>query len=549
MINFKFMEKVLLIGGQAGEGIKASANMIGKALVKYGYYVFTYQDYPSLITGGHNFCTVRFSDKPVNTPVRKAQFIVALDDKSVKRHLEDATENAAWFLDEGVNEEPPGKVYRFPLRKSAKWVMRSTPIFAILSKALGIPKEIGLEVLKGLPHFEENKKLFEEFYEKVPTLEEIKPNGIPKGEYLSGNESAGYGAVDGGLDIYIAYPMTPASPLLHFLAANKKKFGIKVVQPENEIGVINMVLGAAYAGGRAMTGTSGGGFALMTETLSLAGMSETPTVIYEAQRGAPSTGVPTYTEQADLLFVLFAGHGDFPRIVMAPSDANESYYMSREALNLAWKFQTPVLILTSKNVAESYFTADFRREKVVEEPKLWKGEGEYKRYEITEDGISPLAFPGTKGIRVKANSYEHDEYGITTEDPQTITKMKDKRERKRQTIYRYFESRNDTVRVGGDVNSKKVIITWGENWGVCDEVGKELGFKVVKPNYLEPFPEGLIKKEIENSEELIVVELSPAGQFEKLLSMYGIYPTKRFRKYDTRPIFKEELVKFLEGLR
>ena len=284
-----------------------------------------------------------------------------------------------------------------------------------------------------------------------------------------------------------AYPMTPASPVLHYLAAHRKEFGIKVVQPENEIGVINMVLGAAYAGGRAMTGTSGGGFALMTETLSLAGMSETPCVIYLAQRGAPSTGVPTYTEQADLLFSLFAGHGDFPRIVVAPSNALECYLLTREALNLAWKFQVPVIVLSSKNVAESFFTQPLERERVVEEPKLWDGNGEYKRYLITDDGVSPLTFPGTKGAVVKATSYEHDEMGITTEDPEQIVAMKDKRERKRETIKRFFEEREDTVSVGGDTSSKRVLLTWGENWGVCCEAGEELGYKAVKPNYMEPF--------------------------------------------------------------
>ena len=543
------MDRSFVIGGPAGEGIKAAGHMFSKVLVNFGYYVHSYVDYPSLISGGHNFVSVRFSDKPVNAPVKKADLVVALDDRSVKKHLPNATENTVWLIDEGVKESPTGKVIRLPLKKGSKLKYRSAAILGALLKYLGIPEEFGLEVLRELKEFEKNRETLLGIYSQTPKVEELKPLGGKKGIYISGNEATALGAVDGGLDIYIAYPMTPASPVLHYLAAHKKELGIKVIQPENEIGVINMALGAAYAGGRSMTGTSGGGFALMTETLSLAGMSETPIVIYEAQRGAPSTGVPTYTEQADLLFVLHAGHGDFPRIVMAPSDAEESYLMAREALNLAWKFQTPVIILTSKNVAESYFTAHLKREKVVEEPKLWDGKGEYKRYEITEDGISPLAFPGTKGVVVKANSYEHDEYGITTEEPELIKTMKDKRERKRKTIRDFISKKENAVRVGGDKNSKRVLITWGENWGVCDEVGKELGYKVVKPNYLEPFPTQRVLSEIDNAESLIVVELSPSGQFEKLLNTYGIKPTNRFRKYDTRPIFKEELVQFLEGLR
>lgn len=541
------MERAVIIGGQAGEGIKEAANLLGKVLVGIGYSVFTYHDYPSLIRGGHNFSTIRFSNEEVGAPVKKADFIVALDDRSVRRHKEDAKENTVWILDEGVKESVSGKSFRFPIRKEVKGVMRSSAILGILLKTFGIPEDDGLSVVRGLKNAEENERIFRRFYETAEKVEEITEVEGIKGDYLSGSEAIALGAVDGGLDVYVAYPMTPASPVLHYLAAHKKEFGIKVVQPENEIGVINMTLGAAYAGARAMTGTSGGGFALMTETLSLAGMSETPVVIYEAQRGAPSTGVPTYTEQADLLFVLFAGHGDFPRIVVAPSDARECYFLTREALNLAWKFQVPVIILGSKNVGESYFTQRIDRERVVEEPKLWDGSEEYKRYEVTEDGISPLAFPGMKGAVVKATSYEHDEFGITTEEPAQIVRMKDKRERKRKTIEEFFKKKENTVSVGGDLNSKKVLITWGENWGVCCEVGEELGYKAVKPNYLEPFPKERLFSEIEGAEEVICVELSPSGQFEKLLKLNGIKVNRRFRKYDTRPIFKEDLTEFLVG--
>ena len=536
------MERAVLIGGEAGEGIKEAANLLAKVLVNLGYSVFTYHDYPSLIKGGHNFSIVRFSNEPVGAPVKKVDYIVALDSRSLSLHKENAKEGATWIVD----SELPGDI-KLPFRKMAKGVKRSSAILGALLKAFRIEEEQGLAVLRELPDYEENEKIFLEAYRLGREVEEIvEVEGI-KGDYISGSEGIALGAVDGGLNIYIAYPMTPASPVLHFLASHKRELGIKVIQPENEIGVINMVLGAAYAGGRAMTGTSGGGFALMTETLSLAGMSETPVVIYEAQRGAPSTGVPTYTEQADLLFVLFAGHGDFPRIVLAPSDARECYLFSRKAMNLAWKFQTPVILLSSKNVAESFFTQEIEREKVIEEPELWSGEGEYRRYKITENGISPLAFPGTKGAVVKVNSYEHDELGITTEEPLKINLMKEKRERKRRAIEEFVRDDKEAVSVGGDLNSKRVLITWGENWGVCCEVGEELGFKAVKPNYLEPFPLERLKDEIKGAEETVVVELSVSGQFERLLKLYGIKADKNFRKYDTRPIFKEELKAFLGG--
>jgi len=534
------VERNVIVGGQAGEGIKEAANLFSKVLVNLGFYVFTYHDYPSLIRGGHNFSTVRFSETEVKSPVKLADVIVALDERSLKKHVSDGKENTLWILDSSVE----GKGKKFDIRRKVKGVMRSSAILGILLKVFGIPAEKGIEAISGLKNFEENRKILLQFYDEAEVEENVTPRGERKGTYISGSEAIALGAVDGGLDVFIAYPMTPASPVLHYLAARKGDFGIKVVHPENEIGVINMVVGAAFAGKRAMTGTSGGGFALMTETLSMAGMSETPVVIYEAQRGAPSTGVPTYTEQADLLFVLYAGHGDFQRVVVAPGTAKECYELTREALNIAWKFQVPVIILGSKHVAESFFTENILMEKVVERPKLWDGRGNYERYAITDDGISPLAFPGTRGIVVKGTSYEHDEFGLTVEDAEKVRIMKEKRARKQETINSYFVEK-DTVKVEGDREARRVIITWGENAGVCDEVGKELGFKVVRPVILEPFPFKKVLDEVEGVESVTVVELSVAGQFEKLLNTYGIKATSRFRKYDARPIFKEELKRFL----
>ncbi len=536
------MEKTVIVGGQAGEGVKEAANLFSKVLVELGFHVFTYHDYPSLIRGGHNFSLVRFSSSEVKSPTKFADVIVALDMRSFRRHLSSAKNKTVWILDSSVDAQGE----KFDIRKKVKGVMRSSAILGILLKTFGISKELGIEAIKELKDFEENKRILSEFYEEAKTVEVLNKCGERKGIYISGNEAIALGAVDGGLEIYIAYPMTPASPVLHYLAAHKEDLGIKVIHPENEIGVINMVVGAAFAGKRTMTGTSGGGFALMTETLSMAGMSETPVVIYEAQRGSPSTGVPTYTEQSDLLFVLYAGHGDFQRIVVAPGTAKESYELSREALNLAWKFQVPVIVISDKHVGESFFTEKVERGKKVEEPKLWQGNGVYKRYAFTDDGISPLAFPGMRGVIVKGTSYEHDEFGLTVEEADKIKAMKDKRERKQRTINEYFDKREDTVKVEGDIGSNRVIVTWGENAGVCDEVGKELGFKVVRPLYIEPFPVRRLKEELKGADSVTVVELSVAGQFERLLNTYGIFPNARVRKYDARPFFKEELTEMLK---
>ncbi len=536
------MDVNIIIGGKAGAGIKEAGRMFTGVLVNLGYYAFSYVDYPSLIRGGHNFVTIRFSDKPVGSADEKADVIVATDGRSIKAHLKDAKDDTVWLINEKEDLEGAIKV---PFKEVSPGFFKSSSVLGALLKLFGIPAEEGLPFILSLPQRERNEAIYTEAYKRTPQRFEIKRAGEKRGEIITGNEAIAFGAAHGGIEFYIAYPMTPSSPVLHYLAKKKDEFGIKVIHPESEIGVINMAVGVAYAGKRVMIGTSGGGFALMTETLSLAGMSETPIVIYEAQRAGPSTGVPTYTAQSDLLFCLFVGHGDFPRVVVAPGNPEEAYRLTRDALNIAWKFQVPVLILGDKHLGESYFTANIREEKVIEKPKLWNREGEYRRYEITEDGISPLAFPGTKEAVVKATSYEHDERGITVEDAVAVRRMQDKRLRKWEALKEYVFSRKDTVVVGGNRNSRKVLITWGSNEGVVGEVAQELGFKVVRPLFLEPFPEDEVRKEIEDAELVISVECSVSGQFEKLLNMYGIRSQRNIKKYDGRPFFRDELREML----
>ncbi len=537
------MDLNILIGGKAGAGIKEAGRMLARVLADMGYHVFVYVDYPSLIRGGHNFVTVRFSDKKIASVRRKADIIVATDGRSIKAHLEDAKEDTLWIINE--KEKLEGAV-KAPFKEVAPGFFKSSSVLGVILKILGIPLEKGLPLIVSLPQKEKNESIYREAYKSVKEFFKVEDLNGKKGEIITGNEAIALGAVDGGLDFYIAYPMTPASPVLHYLAKKKDEFRIKVIHPENEVSVINMALGVSYAGKRAMIGTSGGGFALMTEALSLSGMAELPLVIYEAQRAGPSTGVPTYTAQADLLFCLFAGHGDFPRVVLAPGDPEEAYLLTRKSLNIAWKFQIPVILLGDKHLGESIFTSYIKREREKEEIKLWEGGNGYKRYEITEDGISPLAFPSTKGAVVKVSSYEHDERGITVEDALSVKKMQDKRLRKGETLRSYILSQDYTVAVSGKRDADKVIITWGSNKGTVDEVAESEGFKVVRPLVLEPFPTERIRAELEDANLLLCLECSSSGQFEKLLNMSGIFPHRSIRKYDGRPFFADELQKLLK---
>jgi len=288
----------------------------------------------------------------------------------------------------------------------------------------------------------------------------------------------------------------------------------------------------------------------MTEGISLAGMAEMPVVVINAQRTGPSTGLPTYTAQGDLHFVLNAGQGEFPRFIVAPGDAEEAYYWSGMALNLAWKFQVPAFILTDKVVSESQYSFDIDlaadpsgelKEEILQAPLLWNGQGEYKRYRYTQTGVSPLAFPPQKGQVIKADSYTHNEEGITTEDPQITRDNSDKRQRKGQFMAANLE-RYETVKVFGDRNSKIALLCWGSNKGVCMEAAGKLGLKVIQVLVLSPFPEKKVKDALQGVERLLAVECNSTGQLARLAGFYGVKTDERILKYDGRPFSVEDLM-------
>lgn len=347
--------------------------------------------------------------------------------------------------------------------------------------------------------------------------------------------------------------MTPASPLLHYLAARQRDKDIVVVQSESELAAINMVDGACFAGVRAMTGTSGGGFCLMTEGFGLAGMSESHAVLMLAQRPGPSTGLPTYTAQGDLRFAIHASQGEFPRLVIAPGDVDECFYNTIEAFNLAEIYQIPVILITDKQLGESHkSTRIFDTSKVpVNRGKLflgddYKDEGEYKRYKFTEDGVSPRVLPSTKGAIVKYSSYEHDEFGVTTEDPELTTLMNDKRFRKLKFLNKELESM-ETVKVHGDRYADLTVIGWGSTKGAILEAMKLLKKEQFKINYLQiiylsPFPKKKVENVLESAKKTIAVENNKTGQLVSLIKENNFIDVDhKILKYDGRPFSPEML--------
>jgi 2-oxoglutarate ferredoxin oxidoreductase subunit alpha len=362
--------------------------------------------------------------------------------------------------------------------------------------------------------------------------------GEKKRPIVTGNEAIALGAAAAGLDLYYAYPMTPSSSILHYLAAHARQLGVVAIHPENEIGAINMAVGSAFAGAKAMIGSSGGGFALMQETFSLAGMVEAPLLCVLATRPGPSTGVPTYTSQGDLRFAIHQGHGEFPRIVSSPGSMEEAFFLAAEMLDLVSRFQTPGILLTEKHLAESAMTVEINAGQAKWADFLMHEGGDYKRYQDIERGISPLLFPPSTEL-INWNSYEHDELGVTTEDPDMIVKMQNKRERKRKALKDHLRKMH-TVNIIGDKGP--IIFTYGSTKMSVMEALRHGNIEatVIQPIYLAPLPVWELEKY--RNRNVVVVELSCSGQFASWLKDKGGIEAKSvIKKYDGRPFDPQEL--------
>jgi len=551
----------ILIGGEAGQGSRMAGLIIAKIFNFIGYKIYIYEDYQSLIRGGHNFSQIRAAEKEFQSRKEKIDFLLALDEKTINLHKKDLEKNGLIIFN--ANKVKSKEGMGIEIEKIAK-EMGGKPIMANMALIADFAKIIGLdwEILEGVlrreikKEIDLNLKIGKRAYEISKNLLKIEKISKEPTLLLTGNEATALGAVKAGLKFYFAYPMTPATSIMNFLA-KREDLNVKVIQPENEISVINMALGASFAGVRSAVGTSGGGFALMTEGLSLAGQSETPIFIIESQRGGPSTGMPTYNLQGDLLFVLSAGHGDFPRFVIAPGDAEQCLYYSALGLNLAWKYQTPVILLLDKDVSENTFSVNEKILNLIqpENALLWdKGPAfakasagkEYKRYKITEDGISPLAFPGSKNVIVKSTSYEHDEYGITIESEE-VEKMQEKRLRKYETMSKEVE-KLEAIKVYGNKKSDIAIVAWGITKGAAKEVAENLGIKLIQPIIVEPFPKDKMKKALNGVKKLFSVELNTSGQMAKVLNSQGIKVDGKILKYTGRPFFTKEIEEKLKKI-
>ena len=576
-------ELVIMIGFDAGEGAMVTGRTMSKTFGRSGLNVIVYPEYPSLVRGGHNAVQVRVSDKEIYGPTKSIDILLASNKKGVFYHAKNMKSGGIILCDESVDLEGidiPTNVHvvRVPFGKllnesggspKMKNVLMVGTILGLieqkensfLAKFKDAIKDEFLR--KGMEIVELNWKVAEtgHSYAKklnvnAPKLNEgnIKENQI----IIAGNESSALGAIASGMKFYAAYPMTPASTVLHHLAKIKRKAEIVVKHTEDEISAINYAVGASFAGVRAMTGTSGGGFALMSETLGMAALSETPLVVYIAQRVGPSTGMPTWTEQADLKFALNASQGDFPRVIIAPSDVSDSFYLMGDAFNLTEKYQLPVIVITDKFLGESAFSIKeydpdkikIDRGKIADPDKLpeLKPTERFKRYKLTEDGVSPRTFPGMKNGMHVATSYTHDEDSFSTESFKIRTEMVNKRNAKLKYMYKELPM----PKVYGPEDADITIVTWGSQKLPALDAIKKLNENGIKTNlvvytFLFPLDEKAHAEFLAKFKHTIMLENNSSAQFAGILKEYvGFVPDAYLLRFDGRPHFGESVAEAVE---
>ena len=541
----------VLIGGKAGSGIDRSGLIIASILNRIGYCIYVYRDYPSIIRGAHTYSIVRACHKKIAAHREKIDFLLALDQDTYDFHRKYLKKDSIILYDIDsvkINQTDgnmigisSGEILK---EEKAPEIMRNTCLIGAFGRVIDIDirhlKDILAKEIK--KRLDLNIKVMERGFnaaKKLTKIENFEDESLP---LVSGSQAVGLGLIRGGLNAYISYPMTPTSPILHFLAEVADDFGVKVIHPESEIGVILMALGFSYMGERSAVGTSGGGFCLMTEGLSLSGMAEMPVVIIVGQRPGPSTGLPTYTSQTELNFVLSAGQGEFLRFIAAPGDAEESYYWADFAQKISWKYQIPAFLLTDKTLGEGIFNLDIDSIGDIKGLTIvsWDKKQPYKRYQNTKNGISPLVFVPERDAVIKANSYEHDESGITTEDAKTTLLLQHTRFRTEIYLSEELEGYN-LVKVYGKKDANIALLCWGSNKGVSIEVAEMLGLKVIQPLVLHPFSGKQFAEALKGVKKLIAVENNATGQLADLVKKYGFDVNEKILKYDGRPFSLEEL--------
>lgn len=554
------------IGGAAGQGVATPGNLLAKLFARRGLHINAYNAYQSIIRGGHTFLTIRTSREPVRCMGDQLDMLIPLNQDTMDRHLGRMRAGSSVLFD-GDKVKPGAaaegvQLCPLPLGALAKNVLYyNTAAVASVLRLVGVELKPFEEMLaqqfqrKGDAVVAENVAAARAGYDYAGTRFKPYPFSLPAtGRRLAvatGNESLAMGGVAAGVKFYCAYPMSPSTGVLMWMARHARQLGIMVRQVEDELGVINMAIGAAHTGCRAMCATSGGGFALMTEALGAAAMMEIPVVCINVQRAGPATGVPTKTEQGDLWQVLGAGQGDYPRIIAAPTSIRDCFHLIPEIFNLADRFQCPGIVLADLLESEGFST--FEPAELEFNPPRNRGdvigldgdapevEGGYKRYKMTESGIPPRAVPGTPGHAHVVATDEHDENGVLISDeftdPHKRQAIMERRGRKMDGVLPLL----DPPRFTGPGEAEVTLLGWGSTEGVIDEAVEQLAAQGIVANHLQirwlvPLQSEAIARALSGARNLVIVENNYSGQFARYLrSETGIAADAHIRKYDGEP--------------
>src|SRR5713226_7966280 len=575
-------EVIVGIGGAAGDGVASAGNTLALSVARQGQGVYAYNSYQSVIRGGHSWLRLRISAKKPLNQGDQVDALIALNQDTLDRHLQELIGGGVALYNSAKlrpSYEPPKGVELCPLpvpelapAYKELPVMQNTVAVGAAIRLMGLdfaglesvlestfakkPQVVKVNVEAAKAGFDYAAAHFQ------PLSNQLQKTG-QKWALMTGNELMAMGAAFAGCKFYCAYPMSPATHILEWFAGHAKELGICVRQVEDEISVVNMSIGAGHMGVRSMCATSGGGLALMTEAIGMAGMIETPVVVVNVMRAGPSTGVPTKTEQADLNQAFGASQGDFPRIVIAPLSMPDCFTTPALAFNGADRYQCPVIILADLLMSEGNETVDsalldvefpIDRGELITEAKGQANGEPYLRYKDTPSGISPRGIPGVPGHLYVAGTDEHDEDGVLISDvytdPVRRKKMVDKRARKMSTVLDHVPP----PLFAGPTDAEVTLVGWGSNWGVLSEAVERLNAAGIATNHLHvsvlmPFQAREIGRILGRSKRIIAVENTHSGQFARLIrAETGIAANGHVRKYDGEPFEPKHIVAGVRAL-
>jgi 2-oxoglutarate ferredoxin oxidoreductase subunit alpha len=560
-------EVTVMFGGEAGQGVETAGEVLAKSLVRSGLDIVVSREYMSRIRGGHNTFRVRAGRGTLRAPREPVDVLVAMNDETVSLDSPRLAEGGIVVTSAAASA--PGDasgVLAIPSEGLAPARYANTVASAVAASLLGLDEAVVTRTVadafgkKDSGVVEANRAAVRAAFEWAEANAEARmrlepPADTPKRVMLEGNAAIALGALSAGVRFAAFYPMTPSTSINLVLAAHANELGLVVEQAEDEIAAINIGVGASFAGARAMVATSGGGFALMAEGVSLAAMTETPLVIVVVQRPGPATGLPTRTAQEDLEFVLHAGHGEFPRAVLAPGSVEECFHLTRKAFDLAERSQGPVFILSDEFLADSYRAVEpFDVKSLPPVPGAEDAETEsaatpYRRYELTPSGVSPRSVPGAGADLVVADSDEHDEAGHITEDLALRNRMVEKRMRKLEVLRESFAA---PVLSGPD-DYELLLVSWGSTAGAAAEAAELLRADGVRASALHfpqvwPLVEERYLPALEKAGRVVCIEGNAQGQFARLVRREAGFAMERLGRYDGLAITPEYIVRGLSSM-